>query len=224
MATVLDPRVYTLATSMCIVGTSVGVVIPVMPLLVHELAISTSQFGLVVAAFGASKLIGNIPAAYLVERYGRRPCLIYSLLGIGTAMGGICFVHSFVGLAGARFATGLGVSLYIAASTMYNTDISTPLNRARTLAPVMAAFSAGMAIGPALGGYMAGTVGVHPTFVVVGAAFASTAGLNWMAITETKPPSLEKQPASLQENVATMMTQWRDLLQSKQLVSVLGRA
>ena len=32
------------------------------PILVQELGISTSEFGLVIAAFGASKLLGNIPA------------------------------------------------------------------------------------------------------------------------------------------------------------------
>jgi len=168
IASAIDPRVYTLAASMMIVGSSVGVIIPVMPILVQELGMTTSEFGLVISAFGLSKLLGNVPAAFLVEKYGRRPCLIVSLLGIGTAVGGIAFVHNVWGLAAARFGTGLGVSVYIAASTMYNTDISNPLNRARTLAPVMAGFSAGMAIGPAIGGALVSYIGVHPTFLATG--------------------------------------------------------
>lgn len=48
---------------MLIAGTAVGVVLPVMPLLVHELGITQAQFGMVVSSFGLAKLIANVPAA-----------------------------------------------------------------------------------------------------------------------------------------------------------------
>ena len=66
----------------------------------QELGGTPSQFGIVIAAFALTKLLGNIPAAYLVvrallptdgsnlrwpqvDRHGRRPYLMYSLLVIG---------------------------------------------------------------------------------------------------------------------------------------------
>jgi MFS family permease len=48
-------------------GVSVGIIIPCMPLLMTQLGVTPHQFGLIVAAFGVSKLLGNIPSGYLVE-------------------------------------------------------------------------------------------------------------------------------------------------------------
>jgi MFS family permease len=53
----------------------VGIIIPCMPLLVSQLSIPASEFGLVISAFGLSKLIGNIPSGYFVEKYGRKPSI-----------------------------------------------------------------------------------------------------------------------------------------------------
>lgn len=69
---------------------------------------------------------------------------------------------------------------------MMLTDMSTPLNRASTLAPVMSAFSAGTALGPALGGYLVDNVGLHPTFYLVGISYVGVAALNRAILTETK--------------------------------------
>jgi MFS family permease len=42
---------------------------------------------------------------------------------------------------------------------LYLSDISTPANRARTLAPSSAAFAAGASVGPAIGGALAQSFG-----------------------------------------------------------------
>lgn len=78
---------------------------------------------------------------------------------------------NFEQLVAARLVQGLGVSALITSATMAVADISTPINRARMLAPVMAAFSAGTVLGPAAGGFLAGSIGLQPTFFVVGSLF-----------------------------------------------------
>lgn len=50
---------------------------------------------------------------------------------------------------------------------MFMSDISTPLNRTRTLAPVMAGFSAGAALGPAAGGVLIDTIGKKHFFLLI---------------------------------------------------------
>jgi len=52
---------------------------------------------------------------------------------------------------------------------------------------------------------MAGTVGVHPTFVVVGAAFASTAALNWSAIPVADRGTVTYSTANPNPNPAGML-------------------
>lgn len=60
-----------------------------MPLLVSQLNIPPSEFGLVVSAFGLSKLIGNIPSGYFVEKYGRKPSMMVGLGMCGVGLGSI---------------------------------------------------------------------------------------------------------------------------------------
>ena len=132
---------------MCIGGAAIGVVIPVMPQLVKALGISSAEYGLIVGTFAATKLVGNIPAAALVDRFGRKPCLVSGIAIIGASIGGVGFCDTYQELMVCRGLTGIGVAAFTTAATMYLTDLSTPLNRAKTIAPAMAAFSAGAAIG-----------------------------------------------------------------------------
>ena len=66
-----------------------GIIIPCMPLLVSQLHIPASEFGLVVSAFGLSKLLGNIPSGYFVEKYGRKPSMVYGLGMCGVGLGAL---------------------------------------------------------------------------------------------------------------------------------------
>lgn len=187
----LDFRVYPLAAAFLCTGISVGVIIPAMPMLVHDLGISPGAFGFVVAAFGLSRLLGNLPAGQLVERFGRKPMLLagLSVTGLGLAGISLTFVPAFgeSWLLLCRFVSGLGVAAFTSAGFMVLADISTPLNRTRTIAPVMAAFSGGTALGPALGGLLIPALGLPMTYVVAGSSFAFIAALCSFTIEESKP-------------------------------------
>jgi len=168
----LDSRIYPIAVSFAATGASIGIIIPCMPLLIQLLHIPSSQFGLVVSAFGLSKLIGNIPAAYLVDRYGRKLAMNAGLGLVSVGIGGISAAllpgFGWPWLIACRFFTGLGVANFMAGSFMYVNDISTTLNRSRSMAPIMAGFQAGMALGPAIGGVLIDQVGIANTYATVG--------------------------------------------------------
>lgn len=111
----LDPRTSNIALSFLLAGSSVGIIIPCMPILVtqlgeinlfilisphptpysknfwhfHFVAIPSYEFGLVNSAFGLSKLLGNIPSGYLVEEYGRKPVMIAGMGLCAVGMGSI---------------------------------------------------------------------------------------------------------------------------------------
>jgi len=85
----LDQRLVPIACSFLFSGSSIGVILPCMPLLIQALEISTSQFGLVISAFGLSKLLGNIPSGYLVDKYGRKPVILAGLGLCTVGIGGI---------------------------------------------------------------------------------------------------------------------------------------
>ncbi len=137
-----------------------GLIIPVMPNLISQLkgipVNEASAYGawlLFVYAFIQflfAPVIGN-----LSDRFGRRPVLLFSLLGFGIdylflalapSYGWLFVGRTIAGITGASFTTA---SAYIA-------DISTPETRAKNFGLIGAAFGLGFVIGPALGGLLAG--------------------------------------------------------------------
>jgi predicted MFS family arabinose efflux permease len=56
------------------------------------------------------------------------------------------------------------------------------------MAPMTAGFSAGNAVGPALGAVLASAVGVSNTFLVSGAMYSALLLLNQATLFESKPP------------------------------------
>jgi len=53
----LDIRVWPVALSFAATGLSIGIIIPILPILVREINIPTSVFGLAVSSFGLAKLM-----------------------------------------------------------------------------------------------------------------------------------------------------------------------
>jgi MFS family permease len=179
-------RTWPITSSMMLIGASVGVVTPAMPFVVENMGLTTSEYGLVVLAFALARMAANVPSAIAIERHGRRPYMIHSMALIAVGVGGIGIATSFEELYLCRLMTGVGVSLLGCAATLMMTDISTPLNRASTMAPIMSGFTAGMALGPAMGGVMVDSIGLGPTFYLVGASYLGVAGVNRMVLSETQ--------------------------------------
>jgi MFS family permease len=190
----LDLKIPEVAASAVLTGTSIGIIIPCMPILVQTIGIAPSEFGIVVAAFGVSKIFGNLPAATFTDTYGRKPAMVagLALCGIGIGGIGLTLVDGFgtPWLIGCRLVSGLGVSLFVGGTMALLGDLSTPLNRTRTTASVMAGFQGGTALGPALGGVMISNVGVGATYFAVGGCFAVMASLHHMFLNETMPEKI----------------------------------
>lgn len=187
LATELDiSRSIPISASMLLVGSSVGIIIPIMPYVVSNLGLTAGEFGVVVSSFAFAKLFANLPAAVLVEKHGRKPYLVYSLVIISFGVGGIGLATEFEHLILCRTLTGIGVSLLSTAATLSITDSSTPLNRARTMAPMMSSFAAGTALGPAVGGILADKIGIPQTFYLVGGMYLALTAVNKLFLSETK--------------------------------------
>lgn len=186
----LDVRVWPVAISFGATGLSIGIIIPILPLLVQEINLPSSIFGLAVSAFGMAKLIGNVPTAKWVEVYGRKPVMIGGMAVCAVGLGSIGFsLDPALGapwLIGCRFITGFGVAAFTSGAFMYMSDISTALNRTRTMAPVMSGFQAGTAVGPAIGGVAVETLGITNSYIAVGSSIAALAIMNQLFLTESR--------------------------------------
>jgi MFS family permease len=187
MVTNVDyPRVWPISFSMLLVGSSVGVIVPLMPFVAERMALSPGDYGLAISAFALSKLFGNLPSAIMCERYGRKPFMVYSLNLVALGVGGIGLATQVEHLIACRLLTGFGVAALSTAATLTIADISTPRNRAATLAPMNSSFAAGMALGPAIGGLLGDYAGVDNTFLMVGVSYLGVVALNSYLLSETK--------------------------------------
>ena len=135
-----------------------GIIIPVVPKLIQELTggdLSDASkiggwllFTYAFTQFLLSPLIGN-----LSDKYGRRPIILFSLLGFSIDYLFIAFAPTLMWLFVARFISGItGAS--ITTATAYIADISTPENRAKNFGMIGAAFGIGFIIGPVIGGLL----------------------------------------------------------------------
>jgi len=243
----LDQRIYPIALSFFGTGLSIGVIIPILPLLVQQIDLPPSQFGLVVASFGLAKLLGNIPTAALVESWGRKPVMVLgmNICAVGLGSVGLCLLPGLGApfLIACRFITGLGVSAFTSAAFVYISDCSTALNRTRTIAPVMMSFQVGTALGPAIGGLAVSQLGIAYSYAAVGASIASLGLMNHLFLSESKsfhlhPPaptsttlssnttSTEQAETSKKQHLQLppfeqAMVVWRELLKEPELRNVV---
>lgn len=162
--------------TICIDSIGLGIIIPSLPSLIadatHLSITESSKYSIpVLITYAAmqflfSPLIGN-----LSDRYGRRPIILMSLLGLGLDYVFMYFAPSLAWLIVGRAVSGMfGASFTTAAA--YIADISTNENRARNFGMIGAAFGVGFIIGPAIGG-VASEFGLRVPFMV--AAFLSLA-------------------------------------------------
>jgi len=115
-----------------------------------------------------------------------QPFLTWSLAVIALGVGGIGAAGSFEELYLCRLLTGAGVAALTTGSQLMVTDVSTPLNRATTMSPIVSAFAAGTALGPAIGGALVDILGLQSTFFLVGSSYLGVCGLNSYILEETK--------------------------------------
>lgn len=149
--------------------TGIGIIIPVIPALIEEMMGTSADMsaasaigGWLLFAFSISQFLFSPLLGNLSDRYGRRPVLLLSLLGLGIdylvmalapGLGWLFAGRIIAGIMGASFTTA---SAYIA-------DVSPPEKRAQNFGLIGAAFGLGFIIGPIMGGLL-GSLGARVPF------------------------------------------------------------
>jgi len=149
--------------------TGLGIIIPVMPKLILELSEGTlseaaSFGGWLISVYAIMQFICSPIMGGLSDRYGRRPVLLFSLLGFGLNYLFMAFAPTLGWLFLGRIIAGaMGASFTTAGA--YIADISTPEKRAQNFGLIGAAFGLGFIIGPVIGGLL-GSYGSRVPFLV----------------------------------------------------------
>lgn len=136
-----------------------GIIIPVVPKLIEKLTgegiSEASRYGgWLVFCFAIMQFLFSPILGGLSDRFGRRPVLLLSLLGLGLDYILHAYAPSITWLFVGRLIAGvMGASFTTA--TAYIADISKPEKRAQNFGLIGAAFGLGFIIGPIIGGLSA---------------------------------------------------------------------
>lgn len=142
-----------------------GVIIPVLPHLVKQFAAGnasvaaywTGGFGFL---FAAIQFVCTPIQGALSDRFGRRPVILLSCLGLGLDFVFMALAPSLAWLLVGR-AISAATSASFTTANAYIADVVPPEQRARSFGMIGAAFGLGFILGPLIGGPLMGVLGIE---------------------------------------------------------------
>jgi DHA1 family tetracycline resistance protein-like MFS transporter len=158
---------------------AIGCVIPVFPRLIESfLNGDTSRASLFMGFFGTvwalMQFLSMPILGSLSDRYGRRPVVLLSNLGLGLDYILMALAPNLVWLFVGRTISGI-TAASISTATAYIADVTPPDRRAGSFGMIGAAFGLGFILGPAVGGLL-GTYGPRlPFWAAAGLSLANFA-------------------------------------------------
>lgn len=149
-----------------------AIIIPVFPKLIEGLINGTISeasriSGLLLVAYAVMQFLFSPIVGNLSDQYGRRPVLLFSLLGFGIDYLFLAFAPTIGWLFMGRIIAGITGASFTTASA-YIADVSSPEKRAQNFGMIGVAFGLGFIIGPVIGGLL-GKMDVHYPFYAAAA-------------------------------------------------------
>jgi len=177
-----------------------GLIIPVMPKIVSKFTtndIETNYWYMVMtASYGIMQFLFSPILGALSDKFGRRPVILISVIGLGLdfVLQGIAWsipvlflARILGGITGASFSVG---SAYIA-------DVTSPEDRAKGFGMIGMAFGIGFILGPMLGGFLGEYKPEYPFFAAAGFSLLN-AFYGFFVLPESLPHKL-RTPFSLKK-------------------------
>jgi MFS transporter, DHA1 family, tetracycline resistance protein len=170
---------------------ALGLMIPVLPKIVlgfmgGDTAGAAEVFGVFATAWGLMQFLCSPLLGALSDRYGRRPVILISCLGLGLDYVFMALAPSLTLLLIGRIISGITAAT-ISTAFAYIADVTPPDGRAKAFGVVGVAFGLGFVVGPALGGLLGGFDPRLP-FWVSAAACVINAAFGWFVLPESLPP------------------------------------
>ena len=135
-----------------------GLIIPVLPHLVEDFvggdtATAAWWVGVFGTVFAAIQFVCSPIQGALSDRFGRRPVILLSCLGLGIDFIFMALANSLPWLFVGRVISGITAASFSIANA-YIADVVAPENRAKSYGMLGAAFGLGFIIGPVAGGLL----------------------------------------------------------------------
>ena len=137
---------------------SFGLIIPVLPHLIEgfvggDTAHAAYWIGVFGTVFAAIQFVTSPIQGALSDRFGRRPVILLSCLGLGLDFVFMALASTLPWLLVGRIISGITSASFTTANA-YVADVTEPEKRAKSYGMLGAAFGLGFIVGPLLGGWL----------------------------------------------------------------------
>jgi multidrug resistance protein len=130
-----------------------GIIIPLLPFYAESFGANALTVGLLSSSFSLMQFVFAPIWGRLSDKIGRRPIILFGLLGSSVSYLIFGLASSLTVLFIARLAAGIA-GANIPTAQAFIADTTTPENRAKGMGLVGAAFGLGFIFGPAIGGFL----------------------------------------------------------------------
>ncbi len=142
----------------------VSIISPILPQYALSFSIPVALVGWAISAFALARVVMDIPAGFLSDRFGRKRNMILGLVLIILSSIAAGLAGNYTWLILARIVGGIGSALYMTSATTWVAQISAGKSRGRYMSLYTGLVFAGTAFGPTVGGYTAAHFGLNAPF------------------------------------------------------------
>lgn len=169
-----------------------GVIIPVLPHLVEQLSGGTTStaaywVGVFGTMFALIQFVTSPIQGALSDRFGRRPVILFSCLGLGLDFVFMALAPTLGWLFVGRVISAMTSASFTTANA-YVADVTEPSRRARSYGMLGAAFGVGFIIGPLIGGVL-GDIDLRLPFWFAAGLALLNFSYGWFVLPESLPPA-----------------------------------
>lgn len=157
---------------------ALGIIIPVLPKLVEgfmggDTARAARIYGIFGTTWALMQFVASPILGALSDRFGRRPVILLSCLGLGLDYIVMALAPTVGWLLVGRILSGITAASFATAGA-YIADVTPPEKRAASFGMIGAAWGLGFILGPAFGGLLGGINPRLPFWVAAGLALLNT--------------------------------------------------
>jgi MFS family permease len=142
----------------------IGAMLPVVAATATGRGASLTVAGLVAALLGVGKILFDLPAGALAQRWGDRTAMLLAGLVAAAAFSTIALTDTLAGLAAGVLALGAANAVFNLARQSYLTAVTPPLRRARVLSTLAGVHRIGLFVGPFAGAAVIAATSVRGAF------------------------------------------------------------
>ena len=162
-----------------------GIIIPNLAYYAEDIGASPTKIAILMSIYSGMQLVFAPIWGRLSDKHGRKPAILYGLLGNAVALAAFGLAKDYMWLFIARSAAGIASAAVLPSVMAYVADVTTEEERGKGMGLMGAAMGLGFIFGPAIGGVM----GRHdlPFFVAGGLSL-----LTFLFALALLPESLQK--------------------------------